>query len=252
MGQPVVHFEVIGKGRAQAAELLLGALRLGDRLQQPDELRARDPRGQPGPDGTGIGGAIAPGPDGYEGHVTFCVAVDDCEAALAKAESLGGTRVFGPETIMARAALSCLLSRRRRRAARRRTRRSSAAARRAARPSAPSRAVPWPGRCRAGGPAGRRSGSASKTISEREPDDLDHGLGQLQQRVLVRVADVDRQVLVGLGQRDQAADQVVDVTEGAGLAAVAEDGQRLVLERLAQEGRDRAAVVGPHPRSRRC
>ena len=45
------------------------------------------------------------------------------------------------------------------------------------------------------------------------------------------------------------SDQVVDVTEAAGLAAVAEDGQRPVLQRLAQEGRDRAAVVGAHPRS---
>ena len=35
-----------------------------------------------------------------EGHVTFYIHVPDIEAALAKAESLGGTRVFGPETIM--------------------------------------------------------------------------------------------------------------------------------------------------------
>ena len=54
---------------------------------------------------------------------------------------------------------------------------------------------------------------------------------------------------VGLGQGDDAADQVVDVTEAAGLRAVAEDGQRPVLERLAQEGRDRAPVVGAHARA---
>ena len=47
----------------------------------------------------------------------------------------------------------------------------------------------------------------------------------------------------------EAADQVVDVAEGAGLRAVAEDGQRLVLERLADEGRDRAPVVGAHARA---
>src|SRR5206468_922849 len=45
-----------------------------------------------------LGGAG--GPDGYEGHVTFYVAVPDIEEALAMAESLGGTRVMGPETIM--------------------------------------------------------------------------------------------------------------------------------------------------------
>jgi predicted enzyme related to lactoylglutathione lyase len=48
----------------------------------------------------GIGGGVAQGPDGYDGHVTFYVAVPDVEAALQKAESLGGSRVMGPETIM--------------------------------------------------------------------------------------------------------------------------------------------------------
>ena len=47
---------------------------------------------------------------------------------------------------------------------------------------------------------------------------------------------------------DQAADQVVDVAEAPRLGAVAEDGDRLALHRLAHEGRDRAAVVGAHPR----
>jgi predicted enzyme related to lactoylglutathione lyase len=52
-------------------------------------------------DGTlGIGGGVGQGPEGYEGHVTFYVAVPDVEDALQKAESLGGTRVMGPEKIM--------------------------------------------------------------------------------------------------------------------------------------------------------
>jgi len=36
------------------------------------------------------GGAVAKGPNGYDGHVTFYVEVDDIDAALAKAERLGG------------------------------------------------------------------------------------------------------------------------------------------------------------------
>jgi len=48
----------------------------------------------------GIGGGVGQGPDGYEGHVTFYVAVPDVEAALQKAEELGGQRVMGPEKIM--------------------------------------------------------------------------------------------------------------------------------------------------------
>jgi uncharacterized protein len=56
--------------------------------------------GNVNPEGVGIGGGVGTGPEGYEGHVTFYVEVPDVEAALAKAESLGGTRVWGPEKIM--------------------------------------------------------------------------------------------------------------------------------------------------------
>jgi len=43
---------------------------------------------------------VATGPDGYEGHVTFYIAVPDIEAALQKAEQLGGERIMGPEKVM--------------------------------------------------------------------------------------------------------------------------------------------------------
>ncbi len=39
-------------------------------------------------------------PEGYAGHLTFYVAVPDVEAALAQAESLGGTRMMGPDEVM--------------------------------------------------------------------------------------------------------------------------------------------------------
>jgi predicted enzyme related to lactoylglutathione lyase len=51
-------------------------------------------------DGAGIGGGIGSGPEGYDGHVTFYVEVPDVEEALAKAESLGGSRMMGPEKPM--------------------------------------------------------------------------------------------------------------------------------------------------------
>jgi predicted enzyme related to lactoylglutathione lyase len=44
-------------------------------------------------------GGIATAPPGYAGHVTFYVDVSDVEAALAKAESLGGKRVMGPDRV---------------------------------------------------------------------------------------------------------------------------------------------------------
>ena len=45
---------------------------------------------------------MAAGPEGYDGHVTFYVEVPDVEAALAKAEELGGSRIMGPDDVMGR------------------------------------------------------------------------------------------------------------------------------------------------------
>jgi len=45
----------------------------------------------------GIRGGVGGGP-GYESHAVFYVGVPDVEAALQRAEELGGTRVMGPAT----------------------------------------------------------------------------------------------------------------------------------------------------------
>lgn len=108
MGQPVVHFEVIGKDgeklRGYYSELF------GWDIDADNEMNYgvinRD--GNTTSDGVGIGGGVAGGPEGYDGHVTFYVEVPDVEEALSKAESLGGTRVMGPETIMGRMVLGQL------------------------------------------------------------------------------------------------------------------------------------------------
>lgn len=101
MGQPVVHFEVIGKDgdklRKYYSELFDWEIDSNNEMNYG--MVARDSNlaadGNPG-----IGGGVAGGPPGYEGHVTFYVAVPDVEEALAKAESLGGKRIMGPEKIM--------------------------------------------------------------------------------------------------------------------------------------------------------
>jgi uncharacterized protein len=100
MGQPVVHFEVIGKdgGKLQRYYAELFGWEIAADNPMGYGIVARD--GNVNADGVGIGGGVGQGPDGYEGHVTFYVEVPDVEAALAKAESLGGTRVMGPEQIM--------------------------------------------------------------------------------------------------------------------------------------------------------
>jgi uncharacterized protein len=99
MGEPVVHFEVIGKDGEKLQRYY--AELFGWEIDASNPNYGIVPReGNTNAEGVGIGGGIAAGPEGYGGHVTFYVEVPDVEAALAKAESLGGTRMMGPETIM--------------------------------------------------------------------------------------------------------------------------------------------------------
>jgi uncharacterized protein len=100
MGQAVVHFEVIGKDGEKLQKYYSELF--GWDIDTDNEMNYGmvNREGNVGAEGVGIGGGIAGGPPGYGGHVTFYVAVPDVEAALAKAESLGGTRIMGPEKIM--------------------------------------------------------------------------------------------------------------------------------------------------------
>ena len=100
MGRPVVHFEIIGQD-AQKLQAYYSEL-FGWEIDadNPMAYGMVQREGNLSEGGVGIGGGVGTGPEGYAGHVTFYVAVPDVEAALAKAEGLGGTRVMGPETIM--------------------------------------------------------------------------------------------------------------------------------------------------------
>ena len=100
MGQPVVHFEVIGKDAAKLQEYYSELFGWQINADNPMNYGMVSRDGNVNAEGVGIGGGVGSGPSGYDGHVTFYVEVPDVEAALAKAESLGGTRVMGPETIM--------------------------------------------------------------------------------------------------------------------------------------------------------
>jgi predicted enzyme related to lactoylglutathione lyase len=101
MGQPVVHFEVIGRDAA-------GLRRFYARLFDWEF----DTSGPVAPsvseagnygfvakatasNGAGIPGGVGGGAE-YEGHALFYVGVPDVEAALAEAERLGGARQLGP------------------------------------------------------------------------------------------------------------------------------------------------------------
>jgi predicted enzyme related to lactoylglutathione lyase len=100
MGQPVVHFEILGKD-GEALQGYYSEL-FGWEINTDNPMNygviARE--GNTGPDGVGIGGGVAGAPEGLDRQVTVYVAVPDVEEALAKAESLGGTRLFGPDEIM--------------------------------------------------------------------------------------------------------------------------------------------------------
>jgi predicted enzyme related to lactoylglutathione lyase len=100
MGQPVVHFEVIGKDGPKLQKYYADLFGWKIDANNPMHYGMVDGRDNPAPENRGIGGGVAGGPNGYEGHVTFYVAVEDVEKALQKAEELGGKRVMGPETIM--------------------------------------------------------------------------------------------------------------------------------------------------------
>ncbi len=99
MGQPVVHFEVIGKDgeklQGYYSELFGWEIDSANAMNYGTVQR----EGNVNAEGIGIGGGIGVGPAGYPGHVTFYVEVPDVEAALAKAESLGGSRTMGPEQV---------------------------------------------------------------------------------------------------------------------------------------------------------
>ena len=100
MGQPVVHFEVVGKDGEKLQQYYSELFGWEIKVDNPMNYGMVDREGNLGDNGVGIGGGVGQGPPGYDGHVTFYVAVPDVEDALAKAESLGGQRIMGPENIM--------------------------------------------------------------------------------------------------------------------------------------------------------
>ena len=99
MGQPVVHFEVIGQDpeglRSYYGELFGWEFDTSGSVSPAVSEPANYGFVEPG-DGPGIAGGVGGGAD-YPNRVLFYVGVANVEAALQQAESLGGTRRMGPE-----------------------------------------------------------------------------------------------------------------------------------------------------------
>lgn len=88
MGSPVVHFEVIGQDAARLQRFY------GDLFGW--KIDASNPMGYGLVDTgseTGIQGGVGQSEEGGAGWVTFYVEVEDIDASLARAESLGGATV---------------------------------------------------------------------------------------------------------------------------------------------------------------
>src|SRR5438067_1476408 len=100
MGQPVVHFEIVGRAAEKLRDYYSSLFGWEFDADNPMNYGIVQRDANVNAEGVGIGGGVGPGPAGYPGHVTFYVEVPDVEAALAKAESLGGSRMMGPEKVM--------------------------------------------------------------------------------------------------------------------------------------------------------
>jgi predicted enzyme related to lactoylglutathione lyase len=102
MGQPVVHFEVIGTDPAQLRTYygdLFGwefdtSRSVSELVSESGNYGFVDPDASTG--GVGIPGGVGGGAN-HASQVTFYVGVPDVEAALQRAERLGGTRRMGPD-----------------------------------------------------------------------------------------------------------------------------------------------------------
>jgi hypothetical protein len=103
MSQPVVHFEVVGKDPKRLRKYFGELFGWDFDVPSPvaEEISESESYGflklVRSEDGTGIPGGVGGGP-GYESHALFYVGVSNVEAALQRAEDLGGTRVMGPAT----------------------------------------------------------------------------------------------------------------------------------------------------------
>jgi predicted enzyme related to lactoylglutathione lyase len=99
MGMPVIHFEIIGRDEGKLQDYYSQLFGWETDADNPLNYGVVERAGNTAADGSGIGDGVGQAPDGGAGQVTFYVDVPNVEAALAKAESLGGTRLFGPAEI---------------------------------------------------------------------------------------------------------------------------------------------------------
>ena len=97
MGQPVVHFEIIGRDGKALGEFYSELFGWNVDANNEYNYGVISREENLNPQGIGIGGGIGSAMNDGDGYVTVYVEVPDVEATLAKAESLGAKRLMGPE-----------------------------------------------------------------------------------------------------------------------------------------------------------
>jgi uncharacterized protein len=99
MKHPVMHFEIMGHDAPKLRDFYTGVFGWNVAAPIPNyEVQYSLVEPVPGFQ-RGINGGIGKAPEGYDGHVTFYVVVDDLESAFAKIEEHGGTRMLGPNKV---------------------------------------------------------------------------------------------------------------------------------------------------------
>jgi predicted enzyme related to lactoylglutathione lyase len=89
MSSPLIHFEVAGKDAGKLQSFF------GDLFGWQIDANNQMNYGMVNLSDQ-VGGGITPTQEGQPGYAMFYIGVDDVEASMQKAESLGGSRVFGP------------------------------------------------------------------------------------------------------------------------------------------------------------
>jgi uncharacterized protein len=96
---PVIHFEIMGRDPAALSKFyhdVFGWGTMDPTPGDPTQYIVFDT--VPGESGF-ISGGIGKAPDGYNGHVTWYIRVDNVENALAQVEAAGGSRMLGPQKV---------------------------------------------------------------------------------------------------------------------------------------------------------
>ena len=86
MGQPVVHFEVVGRDGEKLQSYYAELFDWDVNAENEMKYGLVDREANSNAEGIGLGGGIGQGPDGYEGHVTFYVEVPNVIEPAAGAD----------------------------------------------------------------------------------------------------------------------------------------------------------------------